>query len=99
MGQHGQQHCRQQRPTVAGMNVFVFPNLSLVDNSIGVVQPREVNQAEVLWQVTSLGGAEPESLPLRLRIGEDFPNFGDPDDIENWERAQRGLEFVLTIIL
>ena len=83
-----------ERTTVAGMNVFVFPNLSLVDNSIGMVQPRAVNRTEVLWHVTSLAGAEPESLPLRLRIGEDFPNFGDPDDIENWERAQRGLELV-----
>lgn len=83
-----------ERTTIAGMNVFIFPNLSLVDNSIGVVQPRSVNMTEVLWHVTSLAGAEPESLPLRLRIGEDFPNFGDPDDIENWERAQRGLELV-----
>ena len=62
--------------------------------TIGVVQPRAVNRTEVLWHVTSLAGAEPESLPLRLRIGEDIPNFGDPDDIENWERAQRGLELV-----
>ena len=83
-----------ERTTIAGMNVFVFPNLSLVDNSIGVVQPRAVDRTEVLWHVTSLAGAEPEALPLRLRIGEDFPNFGDPDDIENWERAQRGLELV-----
>jgi hypothetical protein len=83
-----------ERTTIAGMNVFIFPNLSLVDNSIGVVQPRSVNMTEVLWHVTSLAGAEPEALPLRLRIGEDFPNFGDPDDIENWERAQRGLELV-----
>lgn len=83
-----------ERTTIAGMNVFVFPNLSLVDNSIGVVQPRAVDNTEVLWHVTSLAGGEPESVPLRLRIGEDFPNFGDPDDIENWERAQRGLELV-----
>ena len=29
-----------------------------------------------------------------MRIGEDFPNFGDTDDVEQWERAQRGLRDV-----
>jgi hypothetical protein len=29
---------------------------------------------------------------LRLRFAEDFVNFGEPDDIEMWERTQRGLE-------
>ena len=83
-----------EQTTVAGMNVFVFPNLSLVDNSIGVVQPRAVDRTEVHWHVTSLADLGPDAVSLRMRIGEDFPNFGDTDDVEQWERAQRGLRDV-----
>ncbi len=83
-----------EQATVAGMNVFVFPNLSLVDNSIGVVQPRAVDRTEVHWHITSLADLDPAAVSLRMRIGEDFPNFGDTDDVEQWERAQRGLRDV-----
>ena len=83
-----------EQTTVAGMNVFVFPNLSLVDNSIGVVQPRAVDRTEVHWHITSLADLDPAAVSLRMRIGEDFPNFGDTDDVEQWERAQRGLRDV-----
>ena len=83
-----------EQATVAGMNVFVFPNLSLVDNSIGVVQPRAVDRTEVHWHITSLADLDPAAVSLRMRIGEDFPNFGDTDDVEQWERAQRGLSNV-----
>ena len=83
-----------EQTTVAGMNIFVFPNLSLVDNSIGVVQPRAVDRTEVHWHITSLADLDPVAVSLRMRIGEDFPNFGDTDDVEQWERAQRGLRDV-----
>ena len=83
-----------EQTTVAGMNVFVFPNLSLVDNSIGVVRPRAVDRTEVHWHITSPADLDPAAVSLRMRIGEDFPNFGDTDDVEQWERAQRGLRDV-----
>ena len=83
-----------ERVTVAGMNVLIFPNLSLVGNSVGVIRPLAVDRTEVHWKATSLAGDDPAALPLRLRICEDFPNFGDTDDQENWERAQHGLTTV-----
>ena len=43
-----------------------------------------------LW-LTSAPGAPPEIDLLRLRVDEDFVNFGTPDDLDMFERVQRGL--------
>jgi hypothetical protein len=74
--------------------LVVFPNLSIVENAIGVVRPVAVNRTEVHWSRVSLKGAEPEAVALQMRLAEESDNFIDVDDIENWERAQEGLETV-----
>ena len=43
------------------------------------------------WYPTTLDGAPDEINELRMRIAEDFPNFGEVDDFENFERQQLGL--------
>ena len=53
-----------------------------------------MDRTDVYWHITSLADLDPVALALRMRIGEDFPNFGDTDDVEQWERAQRGLRDV-----
>ncbi|HEV7679845.1 MAG TPA: SRPBCC family protein [Candidatus Dormibacteraeota bacterium] len=83
-----------ERTAFAAMNIFVFPNLSIVENAIGVICPLAVNRTEVRWSRVSLRGAEPEALPLQMRLAEESDGFIDVDDIENWERAQEGLEAV-----
>ena len=43
-----------------------------------------------MW-LTSAPGAPPEIDLLRLRVDEDFVNFSTPDDLDMFERIQRGL--------
>jgi hypothetical protein len=39
----------------------------------------------------ALGGAVSEVNALRMRTQEQFPNFGEVDDLANFEEIQRGL--------
>ncbi|HEV7679836.1 MAG TPA: Rieske 2Fe-2S domain-containing protein [Candidatus Dormibacteraeota bacterium] len=83
-----------EQAAFAGMNIFIFPNLSLVDNNIGVIQPVAANRTEIHWYPVTLSDQLDETLALRMRNGEDSDNFVNVDDVENWERAQEGLENV-----
>lgn len=74
-----------------GMNLNIFPNLLIIANQIQVVEPLAVNRTQLTWYATHLKGAEPEVNVLRMRIAEDFPNFGEVDDMEMFERCQEGL--------
>ncbi|UPT63833.1 MAG: Rieske 2Fe-2S domain-containing protein [Hyphomonadaceae bacterium JAD_PAG50586_4] len=74
-----------------GMNLNIFPNLLIIANQIQVVEPLAVNRTQLTWYATHLAGAEPEVNVLRMRIAEDFPNFGEVDDMEMFERCQEGL--------
>lgn len=74
-----------------GMNLNIFPNLLIIANQIQVVEPLAVNRTQLTWYATHLAGAEPEVNTLRMRIAEDFPNFGEVDDMEMFERCQEGL--------
>ncbi|MDU6244150.1 MAG: aromatic ring-hydroxylating dioxygenase subunit alpha, partial [Bradyrhizobium sp.] len=62
-----------------------------------------VDLTHLTWYATAL---EAPDLPdevnaLRMRLQEDFPSFGEPDDLANFEECQAGLsipemEWVLT---
>ena len=74
-----------------GLNLTVFPSFHLIGNQIVIVEPLDVALTGVTWFPTTLDGAPDEVNELRMRIAEDFPNFGEVDDFENFERQQIGL--------
>ena len=74
-----------------GLNLTVFPSFHLIGNQVVVITPLEVNLTAVNWYPTTLDGAPEVVNELRMRIAEDFPNFGEVDDFENFERQQIGL--------
>jgi phenylpropionate dioxygenase-like ring-hydroxylating dioxygenase large terminal subunit len=76
----------------AGLNLNIFPNLLIIGNQIQVVEPLAHDKTQLTWYATTLEGAEPEVNALRMRIAEDFPNFGEIDDMETFERCWEGLQ-------
>ena len=73
------------------LNLSLFPNLIFVGNQLLVVEPVAVDRTRLQLWLTSAPGAPPEIDLLRLRVDEDFVNFGTPDDLDMFERIQRGL--------
>jgi hypothetical protein len=80
------------------VNINVFPNFSLLGNHIQVFEPISVDETNVTWYGTAvvdeegaLGGAVDHINALRMRTQEQFPNFGEVDDLANFEEIQRGL--------
>src|ERR671936_848795 len=80
------------------VNINVFPNFSLLGNHIQVFEPISVDETDVTWYGTAvvdddgaLRGAVDEINALRIRTQEQFPNFGEVDDLANFEEIQRGL--------
>ncbi|MGE0035430.1 MAG: Rieske 2Fe-2S domain-containing protein [Xanthobacteraceae bacterium] len=80
------------------VNINVFPNFSLLGNHIQVFDPVSVDETNVTWYGTAvvdddneLDGAVDEINSLRMRTQEQFPNFGEVDDLANFEEIQRGL--------
>ena len=85
-------------PRSEPVNINVFPNFSLLGNHIQVFEPVAVDETNVTWYGTAvvdedgaLGGAVDEINALRMRTQEGFPNFGEVDDLANFEEIQRGL--------
>ncbi|MEM9879243.1 MAG: aromatic ring-hydroxylating dioxygenase subunit alpha [Pseudomonadota bacterium] len=76
----------------AGMNLNIFPNLLIIGNQIQVVEPLAHDMTQLTWYATMLKGAKDEVNQLRMRVGEDFPNFGEVDDMESFERCWEGLQ-------
>jgi phenylpropionate dioxygenase-like ring-hydroxylating dioxygenase large terminal subunit len=81
------------------VNINVFPNLSILGNHIQVIEPVSVDDTNVTWFGTaivdendSLGGVAEDVNALRMRTQESFPNFGEVDDLANFEEIQRGLQ-------
>ncbi len=81
------------------VNVNIFPNLSLLGNHIQVFQPVSVDETDAIWYGTriedvngDIGDALPTINALRMRTQEGFPNFGEVDDLANFEQIQRGLQ-------
>jgi phenylpropionate dioxygenase-like ring-hydroxylating dioxygenase large terminal subunit len=81
------------------VNINVFPNLSLLGNHIQVFQPVSFEETDTVWYGTKIedvdGTLGEEVLndinALRMRTQEGFPNFGEVDDVTNFEQIQRGL--------
>src|SRR5205807_9832033 len=80
------------------VNINVFPNFSLLGNHIQVFEPISVGETNAIWYGTmvvdeagELGDAVTDVNALRMRTQEAFPNFGEVDDVANFEQVQRGL--------
>lgn len=80
------------------VNINIFPNLSILGNHVQVFEPLSVNETNTVWYGTAVvdeAGEWGEALPLinalRMRTQEGFPNFGEVDDLANFEEIQRGL--------
>jgi len=76
----------------AAMNISIFPNLFISGNLIATCEPIAPGRTHMTEYATTYPAVPDEVNQLRLRFAEDFVNFGEPDDIEMWERTQRGLE-------
>lgn len=80
------------------VNINVFPNLLILGNHIQVLQPISVTETDTTWYGTAvvdddneLDGAVDDINALRMRTQESFPNFGEVDDLMNFEQIQHGL--------
>ena len=74
------------------VNLSIFPNLLLKGNHLEVVEPLGVASTRLhTWMAAAVGVPE-EINVLRMRIAEDFPSLGNPDDLEIFERCQAGLD-------
>ncbi len=82
------------------VNINVFPNFSLLGNHIQVFEPVNVGETNAIWYGTRITDANGDLGPdavrdinaLRMRTQEGFPNFGEVDDVANFEQIQKGLE-------
>ena len=62
------------------VNLSIFPNLLLKGNHVEVVDPVRVDRTRLhTWMVAAVGVPEEVNV-LRMRIAEDFPSLGNPDD-------------------
>jgi len=78
-----------------GFNVVIFPNLILLRTQIRTVRPISVNRTEIYTNVVRLPGVEDQLNKFRLRTQEfEFGPCGVvfADDLDVFERAQRGLQ-------
>jgi phenylpropionate dioxygenase-like ring-hydroxylating dioxygenase large terminal subunit len=81
------------------VNINVFPNLSLLGNHIQVFQPVSIGETDAVWygtRIEDVDGTLGEEVltdinALRMRTQEGFPNFGEVDDLANFEQIQRGM--------
>lgn len=75
-----------------GMNLNIFPNLMIIASQVQVVEPVSFDRTQLTWYATTMTDAPLEANVLRMRIAEDFPNFGEVDDLEMFERCWQGLQ-------
>ena len=80
------------------VNINVFPNLHILGNHVQVSQPVSLTETDTTWWGTAvvddeneLHGAVDDINALRMRTQESFPNFGELDDLMNFEQIQVGL--------
>ena len=80
------------------VNINVFPNLHILGNHVQVSQPVSLTETDTTWWGTAviddhneLHGAVDDVNALRMRTQEGFPNFGELDDLMNFEQIQVGL--------
>ena len=75
----------------AGLNLNIFPNLLIIGNHLQIIEPITVDTTGLSFYGTTIEGVPDEINTLRMRMQEDFPAFGEPDDLANFEEAQRGM--------
>ncbi len=75
----------------AGINLTVFPNMLIIGNQIQLVDPLGVAETDLYWFATTVSNLPDEVNAMRMRTQEDFPMFGEVDDVENFESCQVGL--------
>lgn len=75
----------------AQMNLSIFPNLLIIGNQIQVIEPISEDKTQLTWYATTVDDLPDEVNTLRMRSQEDFPSFGEPDDVTNFAECQRGL--------
>ena len=75
----------------AQMNLSIFPNLLIIGNQIQVIEPIAVDKTQITFYATTVDNLPDEINTLRMRTQEDFPAFGEPDDVTNFAESQRGL--------
>ncbi len=80
------------------VNINIFPNLHILGNHVQVNQPVSLTETDSTWWGTavvdhdnSLHGQVDAVNALRMRTQEQFPNFGEVDDLMNFEEIQVGL--------
>ncbi len=80
------------------INLTIFPNLLILGNHIQVLEPVAVDETDTVWYGTALvdgpdipPGVAADINALRLRTQENFPSFGEVDDLTNFEEIQKGL--------
>jgi len=83
------------------VNINIFPNLSILGNHIQVFQPLSVDETDTTWFGTAvvdeenvLDGVVDDINAMRMRTQESFPNFGEVDDLTNFEEIQVGLQVI-----
>ncbi|MCY4190278.1 MAG: Rieske 2Fe-2S domain-containing protein [Rhodospirillaceae bacterium] len=83
------------------VNINIFPNLSILGNHIQVFQPLAVDETDTTWFGTAivdddgfLEGLADDINAMRMRTQESFPNFGEVDDLTNFEEIQAGLHVI-----
>lgn len=76
------------------LNLNLFPNVLLVGNQLMVIEPLAVDRTRLSLYLLLAPDAPEEVDLLRLRVDEDFVSFGNPDDLEMFERVQQGLACV-----
>jgi phenylpropionate dioxygenase-like ring-hydroxylating dioxygenase large terminal subunit len=75
----------------AGLNLNIFPNLLIIGNHLQIIEPLTFDSTALSWYGTTIEGVPDEINTMRMRMQEDFPAFGEPDDLANFEEAQRGM--------
>ena len=75
----------------AGINLTVFPNMLIIGNQVQLVDPLGVSKTDLYWFATTVSNLPDEVNAMRMRTQEDFPMFGEVDDVENFESCQVGL--------
>ena len=73
------------------VNLSIFPNLLIKGNHLETIDPVGVDETRLHTWVAAAEGAPEAVNVLRMRIAEDFPSLGNPDDLELFERCQQGL--------
>ncbi|MGY8999553.1 MAG: aromatic ring-hydroxylating oxygenase subunit alpha [Rhodospirillales bacterium] len=80
------------------VNINIFPNLLILGNHIQVLQPISIAETNTTWYGTAvidddneLEGTVDDVNAIRMRTQEGFPNFGEVDDLMNFEQIQQGL--------